>query len=90
MPGFLPVMGEEALEQAAAEDVGKGVGTWLVKHAVEWLRLGHCDRVVMSVAQEDEDAGAGRFYRRFGWDVLIRQKKGWKRAAMDLRSMRSA
>jgi len=57
----------------------RGTGGWLVRHAVAWLRLAGCDRVVLSVAADDEAAGAGRFYRRFGWDVLVRQEAGWSR-----------
>ncbi len=52
----------------------KGIGSWVVRHAVEWLRLAKCDRIVLSVAREDEQAGAGRFYNRFGWMPLVRQK----------------
>lgn len=58
----------------------QGVGSWVLRHAVEWLRLARCDRIVMTVAREDEEAGAGRFYRRFGWMPLVRQRRGWKRA----------
>jgi hypothetical protein len=47
---------------------------------MEWLRLGGCERVILSVDGEDEAAGAGRFYRRFGWDVLARQQVGFLRA----------
>lgn len=57
----------------------RGIGTWLVQHAVAWLRLGRCDRIVLAVAAEDEAAGAGRFYQRCGWDVLTRVSKGWGR-----------
>jgi GNAT superfamily N-acetyltransferase len=55
----------------------RGIGTWLVQHAVAWLRLGGCTRIVLSVAAEDEAAGAGRFYRRLGWDALVRLQRGW-------------
>jgi GNAT superfamily N-acetyltransferase len=58
----------------------RGVGAWLVRHAAAWLRLGGCDRVVLSVAAADEAAGAGRFYQRQGWDALARFRKGWRRA----------
>lgn len=57
----------------------QGVGSWLVRHAVVWLRLAGCDRVVLAVTEEDETAGAGRFYRRFGWDVFARETIGWTR-----------
>ena len=56
---------------------GKGLGTYLVQQAVTWLHLGGCDRVVVPVAAEDEMRGAGRFYRRFGWDVLVRVEDAW-------------
>lgn len=56
---------------------GRGVGRWLVQHVVEWLRLAGCDRIVLSCAQDDEAAGAGRFYRRLGWDVFSRLQDGW-------------
>jgi len=55
----------------------RGIGRWLVQNAVRWLRLAGCDRVVLAVADENEAAGAGRFYRRFGWDVLVREAHGW-------------
>jgi GNAT superfamily N-acetyltransferase len=58
----------------------RGVGAWLVRHAAAWLRLGGCDRVVLSVTAADEAAGAGRFYQRQGWDALARFHKGWKRS----------
>jgi GNAT superfamily N-acetyltransferase len=57
----------------------RGVGTWLVRHAVAWLRLAGCERIVLCVPEEDEQAGAGAFYRRFGWDVLSRGVNGWRR-----------
>ncbi len=53
------------------------IGTWLVRQAVEWMRLAGCRRVVLTVAPDDEAAGAGRFYRRFGWDVFTRLQDGW-------------
>ena len=52
---------------------GRGIGGHLVRHAVAWLRLAGCDRIVFNVASPDEAAGAGRFYRRFGWEVIVRE-----------------
>ncbi len=49
------------------------IGSHLLRRAVAWLRLGGCDRIVLNVAAPDEAAGAGRFYRRFGWDVFVRE-----------------
>ena len=57
----------------------RGVGTWLMQHLVQWLRFGGYHRVVLNVTAEDEAAGAGRFYQRFGWQPLFRQTKGWSR-----------
>jgi GNAT superfamily N-acetyltransferase len=61
----------------------RGIGAWLVRHAVEWLRFGGCDRIVLAVAPDSEAAGADRFYRRFGWNRLVRQEKGWSFNAAD-------
>ncbi|MGB3633288.1 MAG: GNAT family N-acetyltransferase [Rubrobacteraceae bacterium] len=56
----------------------RGVGGWLVEHAVSWLRLAGCDRIVIAVAEEDEEAGAGRFYSGFGWEVFAREVRSWE------------
>jgi GNAT superfamily N-acetyltransferase len=53
----------------------RGIGGWLLQHAASWLRLSGCDRVVLNVTEDDETAGAGRFYRRFGWGVFAREIK---------------
>jgi len=79
--GQLPALAgwAELSEVATSETMrNQGVGSWVVWHAVEWLRLAKCDRVVLSVARDDEKAGAGRFYQRFGWMPLVRQKH-WRR-----------
>jgi len=56
----------------------RGVGRWLVGHAARWLLLAGCDRIVVCVDGNDEEAGAGRFYRRFGWEVLGRLTRSWE------------
>jgi GNAT superfamily N-acetyltransferase len=56
---------------------GKGIGSWLVSHGVEWLRLAGCDRIVLPVAVTDEERGAGRFYERLGWRPVARLERGW-------------
>jgi GNAT superfamily N-acetyltransferase len=53
-----------------------GFGSWLMGHVVAWLRLAGCSRVIFSVGSENESLGADRIYRRFGWNVLARLKKG--------------
>ena len=45
---------------------------------VGWLRMAGCDRVVVPVGGDDEQAGAGRFYQRFGWNMISRQSNGWE------------
>ncbi|HKH11550.1 MAG TPA: GNAT family N-acetyltransferase [Rubrobacter sp.] len=57
----------------------RGIGSWLVGTAADWLRLCRRDRVVLAVDEDDETAGAGRFYRRFGWEVLAREVGPWSR-----------
>ncbi len=54
------------------------VGTWLVRHAVDWLRMAGCDRIALCVDAADEARGAGRFYQSFGWDVFTRLEVGWR------------
>ena len=74
--GLLPALGgwAELHEIRVREDCrDRGVGSHLVRRAVAWLRLAGCDRIVFNVAAPDEAAGAGRFYRRFGWDVFVRE-----------------
>jgi GNAT superfamily N-acetyltransferase len=55
----------------------QGVGRWLVESAAAWLRMGGCDRIVLSCAEDDEQAGAGRFYERLSWQVFTRLHDGW-------------
>lgn len=57
----------------------RGLGTYLVSHVIDWLRLAGCGRVVVPVAADDEARGAGRFYQRFGWNVLVREQDAWVR-----------
>jgi GNAT superfamily N-acetyltransferase len=57
----------------------RGIGTWLIQQALRRLRLAGCERLIFSVDSEDEARGAGRFYRRFGWEVLARHRVGWQR-----------
>jgi GNAT superfamily N-acetyltransferase len=78
--GALPALRgwAELTEMEVAEPWrNRGIGAWLVQHAAAWLRLGGCDRMILAVAAENEAAGAGRFYQRFGWEVFVRQQDGW-------------
>ena len=74
--GALPALGgwAELSEMRVAEEWrNRRVGSWLVGEAVDWLRLCRRDRIILVVDEDDERAGAGRFYRRFGWRVLTRE-----------------
>ena len=73
------------LEELHVEDTwrGRGVGTWLLRHGVEWLRLAGCDRIVLSVGADDEARGAGRFYRQFGWEPFVRETRSWRKRGFD-------
>jgi GNAT superfamily N-acetyltransferase len=56
----------------------QGIGNWLVRQAIAWLQLAGCDRGVISMTEDDEAAGAGRFFQRFGWEALVREVHAWK------------
>jgi GNAT superfamily N-acetyltransferase len=58
----------------------QGVGSWLVRSAAPYLRLGGCDRMLVTVAVDDERAGAGRFYERLGLARLARLDRAWRTA----------
>jgi len=76
LPAFAGWGKLEALEVTAAWR-NRGLGRWLVQHAVAWLRASGCERIVFSVIPDNEARGAGRFYRRFGWDTCLTFEKGW-------------
>jgi GNAT superfamily N-acetyltransferase len=56
---------------------GRGVGGWLVRRTVPFLRMVGVSRVVMAIAAAEERAGAGRFCRRLGWEPVVRLEQGW-------------
>ena len=45
-----------------------------------YLRLGGCDRMLVSVAVDEDRAGTGRFYERLGPVRLARLDRAWKTA----------
>lgn len=53
---------------------GKGVGTWLVALAAEWLELGHVTRL-LGYADSDDEPGA-EFLRAKGFRLLTRTVRG--------------
>jgi GNAT superfamily N-acetyltransferase len=56
-----------------------GVGTWLIRHAVSWLRLGGATRILATWAEE-LDAGSLAFLQQFGWREIGTTRRGWRRA----------
>ena len=56
----------------------RGVGTWLVRHAAAWLRLGGATRILASWAEE-LDAGSLAFLRQLGWQEIGTARRGWRR-----------
>jgi GNAT superfamily N-acetyltransferase len=56
-----------------------GIGTWLVRHAVAWARLGGADRMLVHLGPPEEEPPA--FYERFGWHEIARTRRRWERPA---------
>jgi GNAT superfamily N-acetyltransferase len=57
----------------------RGVATWLIGHAADWLRLGHADRLIAYCLPEQTDVLA--FAACVGWRELVRTERGWVRGA---------
>jgi GNAT superfamily N-acetyltransferase len=55
----------------------RGVGSWLVAHAAEWLRLAHVDRL-LAYSEPGEDDLRG-FLEAVGFRELVRTERGWTR-----------
>ncbi|HET6394927.1 MAG TPA: GNAT family N-acetyltransferase [Blastococcus sp.] len=65
-------------ELHVAEDRrGRGVGTWLIRNLVAWLRLGGTTRFLVAVG-EDELALVD-WFARFGWHPIGESRRGWER-----------
>jgi GNAT superfamily N-acetyltransferase len=57
----------------------RGIATWLIGHAADWLRLGHADRLISYCLPEQTDVLA--FSAHAGWRELTRTERGWIRDA---------
>jgi GNAT superfamily N-acetyltransferase len=53
----------------------RGVATSIVAHAADWLRLGHCDRLIAYCWPEQTDILG--FALSAGWRELTRTARGW-------------
>jgi GNAT superfamily N-acetyltransferase len=58
-------------------DRRRGIATWLLGHAAEWLRLGRVERLLASVEPDHEDELA--FWLHGGFQELTRTSRGWVR-----------
>ena len=56
----------------------QGVGTWLLGHAITWVRLGGCERLFAGWSEE-LGAESLAFLNRFGWLEVGRTRVGWRR-----------
>ena len=56
---------------------GRGVGSWLVAHLAEWLRLGRSDRFL--VALGEDELALEPWFARFGWVRVDRCRRTWER-----------
>jgi GNAT superfamily N-acetyltransferase len=59
----------------------RGVGSWLLRQAAWWLRLGRVERLLAyaSVNEQPEEEVAIAFLRRNGFQDVTRTRKGWSR-----------
>ena len=55
----------------------QGIGTWLLRHAARWLRLGHVDRLLHFAAPEQTAQIA--FVERNQFSEITRIRRGWER-----------
>jgi ribosomal protein S18 acetylase RimI-like enzyme len=56
----------------------RGVGTMLIDYLVFLLKDAGASQVVFSVAKDDEEAGAGAFYRSLGFKPFSRSQDAWE------------
>lgn len=68
---------------------GHGIGSWLVRHGCDWLRLGGKDRLLAyaterwghsAIPTEGTVDEWTRYLRRFGLEPITRTRRGWHRA----------
>ncbi len=64
--------------EVGAEHRRRGIGTWLLRSAAQWLRLGQVDRLLLYAAADETAALA--FARHHGFTELTRTCRGWQRS----------
>jgi GNAT superfamily N-acetyltransferase len=65
---------------------GRGIGTWLVGHAADWLRLGGTTRLMTYAIENEQIDRSTRYYARYGLRPINRTVRGWRRDDLDIRS----
>jgi GNAT superfamily N-acetyltransferase len=58
---------------------GRGIGSWLVRHAAAWLRLGGTNRLLTYVTEDDQRDRCFAYYARYGLRPINRTVRGWTR-----------
>ena len=58
---------------------GRGIGSWLVRSAAEWLRLGRTTRLLVYAVEDDDLSRWVHYWRRFGLQPVNRTTRGWTR-----------
>lgn len=58
---------------------GLGIGSWLVRHAAAWLRLGGTNTLMTYVIEDEQGAASIRYWSRFGLRPINRTRRGWVR-----------
>lgn len=59
----------------------RGIGTWLIRSAAEWLRLGGTTRLLAYVIEDERAGECVRYYGRHGLQPINRTVRGWSRPA---------
>ncbi len=57
----------------------RGIGTWLVAHAADWLRLGGKTRLMTYTSEAGGTDQLSSYYARFGLQPVNRTTRGWAR-----------
>jgi GNAT superfamily N-acetyltransferase len=55
-----------------------GVGSWLLRHAAQWLRLGRAGRLMAYTRPSEAEQVA--FFQRHGFTEVTRTRRGWRRS----------
>ena len=62
----------------------RGVATWLLGHAADWLRLGAAHLLLAYAVENEDDAGQLPFLLDRRFRVLTRTRRGYERPAPDV------